>query len=64
MLQLNEYVNVNDKIEDKINQIEQRRRIKLTEKERKIAFEMFMSGFLFSQQWNGNEFVIEPHVEY
>ena len=55
MLQINEYVNVNDKINDKIAYIEQRNRRKFTPKERKIAYEMFMSGFLFSSQWNGNE---------
>lgn len=58
MLQVNESVNVNDKIEDKIAQIEQRNRRLFTPKERKIAYEMFMSGFLFSQQWNGDEFVV------
>lgn len=59
MLQVNEFVNLNNKIEDKIAQIEQKNRRFLTEKERKIAYEMFLSGFFFSQQWNGNEFTIK-----
>lgn len=59
MLQVNEFVNLNDKIEDKIAQIEQKNRRFFTEKERKIAYEMFLSGFFFSQQWNGNEFTIK-----
>lgn len=58
MLQVNEYVNVSDKIDDKITQIEQRNRRLFTPKERKIAYEMFLSGFFFSQQWNGEEFNI------
>lgn len=59
MLQVNEFVNLNDKIKDKIAQIEQKNRRFFTEKERKIAYEMFLSGFFFSQQWNGNEFTIK-----
>lgn len=59
MLQVNEFVNLNDKIEDKIAQIEQKNHRFFTEKERKIAYEMFLSGFFFSQQWNGNEFTIK-----
>lgn len=59
MLQVNEFVNLNDKIEDKIAQIEQKNCRFFTEKERKIAYEMFLSGFFFSQQWNGNEFTIK-----
>jgi hypothetical protein len=59
MLQVNEFVNLNDKIEDKIAQIEQKNRRFFTEKERRIAYEMFLSGFFFSQQWNGNEFTIK-----
>jgi hypothetical protein len=51
-------VNLSAKIDDKIAQIEQRNRRLFTPKERKIAYEMFLSGFLFSQQWNGDEFVI------
>lgn len=58
MLQVNEYVNVSDKIDDKIAQIEQRNRRLFTPKERKIAYEMFLSGFFFGQQWNGEEFTI------
>lgn len=59
MLQVNEFVNLNDKIEDKIAQIEQKNHRFFTGKERKIAYEMFLSGFFFSQQWNGNEFTIK-----
>lgn len=58
MLQVNEYVNVSNKIDDKIAQIEQRNRRLFTPKERKIAYEMFLSGFFFGQQWNGEEFTI------
>ena len=58
MLQVNEFVNLNSKIDDKIAQIEQKNRRLFTGKERKIAYEMFLSGFLFSQQWNGDEFTI------
>jgi hypothetical protein len=58
MYQINESVDLNAKIDDKIAQIEQRNRRLFTPKERKIAYEMFLSGFLFSQQWNGDEFVI------
>lgn len=47
MLQVNEFVNLNDKIEDKIAQIEQKNRRFFTEKERRIAYEMFLSGFFF-----------------
>ena len=61
MLQISEFVNVNDKINDKIAQIEQRNRRMFTEKEKSIAFEMFMSGFLFASQWYGNELVPEEH---
>lgn len=55
MIQISEYVDVNQKINDKIAKIEQKTRRKFTEREYKIAYEMFLSGFLFSQQWNGNE---------
>lgn len=58
MYQINEFVDLNTKIDDKIAQIEQRNHRLFTPKERKIAHEMFLSGFLFSQQWNGDEFVI------
>ena len=58
MLQVNEYVNVSDKIDDKIAQIEQKNRRLFTPKERKIAYEMFLSGFFFGQQWNGEEVTI------
>lgn len=61
MLQISEFVNVNDKINDKIAQIEQRNSKMFTEKEKSIAFEMFMSGFLFASQWYGNELVPEEH---
>lgn len=62
MLQVNAFVNVNSKIKDKIAQIENRTHRLFTPKEKRIATEMFLSGFLFSQQWNGNEFVInEEH---
>lgn len=57
MYQVNEFVDLNSKVNDKIAQIEQRNRRLFTEREKKIAFEMFLSGFLFSQQWNGDEFV-------
>lgn len=59
MYQVNEFVDLNSKVNDKIAQIEQRNRRLFTEREKKIAFEMFLSGFLFSQQWNGNEFTIK-----
>lgn len=59
MYQVNEFVDLGLKIDDKIAQIEQRNRRVFTPKERKIAYEMFLSGFLFSQQWNGNEFAIK-----
>lgn len=59
MYQVNEFVDLNSKVNDKIAQIEQRNRKLFTEREKKIAFEMFLSGFLFSQQWNGNEFTIK-----
>lgn len=59
MYQVNEFVDLNSKVNDKIAQIEQRNRRLFTEREKKIAFEMFLSGFLFSQQWNGDEFVIK-----
>lgn len=58
MYQVNEFVDLNGKVNDKIAQIEQRNRRLFTEREKKIAFEMFLSGFLFSQQWNGEEFTI------
>ena len=64
MLQISEFVNVNDKINDKIAQIEQRNRRMFTEKEKSIAFEMFMSGFLFASQWYGNELGPEDHDNY
>lgn len=64
MLQVNSFVDLNSKIEDKISQIENRNRRLFTEKEKKIATEMFLSGFLFSQQWNGNEFVITEKEDY
>ena len=57
MYQVNEFVDLNSKVNDKIAQIEQRNRRLFTEREKKIAFEIFLSGFLFSQQWNGNEFI-------
>ena len=63
MLQVNEFVNVGDKIDDKIAQIEQRNRRLFTPKERQIAYEMFLSGFFFSQQWEGNEFSIKNSDE-
>lgn len=59
MYQVNEFVDLNSKVNDKIAQIEQRNRRLFTEREKKIAFEMFLSGFLFSQQWNENEFTIK-----
>ena len=59
MYQVNEFVDLNSKVNDKIAQIEQKNRRLFTEREKKIAFEMFLSGFLFSQQWNGNEFTIK-----
>lgn len=58
MYQVNEFVDLNSKVNDKIAQIEQRNRRLFTEREKKIAFEMFLSGFLFSQQWNGDEFTV------
>ena len=54
MKQINEYVNVDTKIEDKIAQIEQSRCRKFNDDENKIAREMFMSGFLFGVQWMDN----------
>lgn len=59
MYQVNEFVDLNSKVNDKIAQIEQRNRRLFTPKERKIAYEMFLSGFFFSQQWNGEEFIIK-----
>ena len=56
MLQVNESVDLSTKINDKIAQIETRNRRKFTPREKDIAYEMFFSGFLFSQQWNENEF--------
>ena len=58
MYQVNEFVDLNSKVNDKIAQIEQKNRRLFTEREKKIAFEMFLSGFLFSQQWNGDEFTV------
>lgn len=55
MMQFVESVDVTQKIEDKIAQVETRRRRKFSDNEKKIAYELFLSGFLFSQQWNGNE---------
>lgn len=49
MYQINEFVDLSAKIDDKIAQVEQRHRRLFTPKERKIAYEMFLSGFLFSQ---------------
>ena len=63
MLQINESVNINDKINDKIAYIEQKNRRKFTEKEKTIAYEMFMSGFLFAAQWYGNELLPECHED-
>ena len=56
MLQLNESIDLTDKMKDKIAQMEIRNRRKFTPREKDIAYEMFFSGFLFSQQWNGNTF--------
>ena len=58
MKQILESFDLTTKISDKIVQIEQRNKRLFTEKEKKIAYEMFLSGFLFSQQWNGDEFTI------
>ena len=58
MKQILESFDLTTKISDKIAQIEQRNKRLFTEKEKKIAYEMFLSGFLFSQQWNGDEFTI------
>lgn len=58
MKQVLESFDLTTKISDKIAQIEQRNKRFFTEKEKKIAYEMFLSGFLFSQQWNGDEFTI------
>ena len=58
MYQVNEFVDLNSKVNDKIAQIEQKNHRLFTEREKKIAFEMFLSGFLFSQQWNGDEFTV------
>ena len=55
MKQVNEYVDVETKIADKIAQIEQNRRRKFTDEEVAIANEMFMSGFLFGVQWMDNK---------
>lgn len=62
MYQVNEFVDVNSKINDKISQIENRNHRLFTTEERIIAKEMFLSGFLFSQQWNGNEFIVEENT--
>lgn len=59
MKQIIESFDLSTKISDKIAQIEQRNRRFFTNKEKEIAFEMFLSGFLFSQQWNGNEFAVK-----
>lgn len=58
MKQILESFDLTTKISDKIAQIEQRNKRLFTEKEKKIAYEMFLSGFLFSQQWNGDEFTV------
>ena len=55
MMQINEYVDVESKIADKIMQIENRQRKQLTDAEKKIAHELFMSGFLFGVQWCDNK---------
>lgn len=55
MTQISEYVNVDQKIQDVIADIEQKTNKKFTKREVSIAYRMFLSGFLFSQQWNGNE---------
>lgn len=59
MYQVNDFVDLSSKINDKISQIENRNKRLFTLKEKAIAKEMFLSGFLFSQQWLGNEFIIE-----
>ena len=51
MIQIVESVSVATKINDKIMQIEDRRHTKFTQQERNIAYEMFISGFLFGDQW-------------
>ena len=55
MRQVNEYVDVETKISDKIAQVEQNRRRKFTDEEKAVAHEMFMSGFLFGVQWMDNK---------
>lgn len=63
MMQIVESVDTATKINDKIMQIENRRHTKFTPQERKIAYEMFMSGFLFSSQWYGDEFLPVCHSD-
>ena len=53
MIQIVDVVDVTQKINDKIGQIEDRRHKKFTSQERDIAYEMFLSGFLFGNQWAG-----------
>ena len=63
MMQIVESVDVTSKINDKIMQIETRNRRKFTGQEKDIAYEMFMSGFLFASQWYGNEFLPVEHED-
>lgn len=44
-------INVNDKINNKILSIEAKTGKTINERERKLATEMFMSGFLFAVQY-------------
>lgn len=55
MLQTTEYVDVNQKIEDKIAQMEIRRHFKFTTKQKTWLTEMFLSGMLFGIQYNKGE---------
>lgn len=55
MTQTTEFVNVNQKIADKIGRLEMRNGKKMTDRERAIAEEMFLSGMMFGIQYNGGK---------
>ena len=55
MIQTTDFVNVSQKIEDKIGMLEMKNRKKMTDRERAIAEEMFLSGMMFGIQYNGGK---------
>lgn len=55
MLQSVEYINVSQKIEDKIAQMETRKRRKFTHTQKENLKEIFLSGMLFGLQYNRGE---------